>query len=124
MSLPARVLAPETRAIGMGMFYTLYYAAMMLGPAMAGRLAKWAGSAAVAFDFGALAVLACPPLMWVFERIVSRPRQSPLPNHNAALTLCALGSCDPAGGGSGGENGVGEQKIFFRPPRSGGASSG
>jgi MFS family permease len=71
MSLPARVLVPETRAIGMGVFYTLFYAAMMLGPAVAGRLAKSAGTAAIALDLGALAVLACPPLMWLFERIVS-----------------------------------------------------
>ena len=71
MSLPARVLAPETRAIGMGVFYTLFYAAMMLGPAVAGLLAKSAGSAAVALDLGAVTVLACPPLMWLFERIVS-----------------------------------------------------
>jgi len=71
MSLAARVLAPETRAIGMGVFYTLFYAAMMAGPAVAGRLAKSAGSAAVALDLGALTVLACPPLMWLFERIVS-----------------------------------------------------
>lgn len=70
-SLAARVLAPETRAIGMGVFYTLFYAAMMLGPAVAGRLAKSAGTAAVALDLGALTVLACPPLMWLFERIVS-----------------------------------------------------
>ncbi len=71
MSLAARVLAPETRAIGMGVFYTLFYAAMMVGPAVAGRLAKSAGTAAVALDLGALTVLACPPLMWLFERIVS-----------------------------------------------------
>ncbi len=71
MSLAPRVLAPETRAIGMGVFYTLFYAAMMLGPAVAGRLAKSAGTAAAALDLGALAVLACPPLMWLFERIVS-----------------------------------------------------
>ncbi|MCK1270445.1 MFS family permease [Bradyrhizobium sp. GM2.2] len=71
MSLTARVLVPETRAIGMGVFYTLFYAAMMLGPAVAGRLAKSAGTAAVALDLGALTVLACPPLMWLFERIVS-----------------------------------------------------
>lgn len=71
MSLPARVLAPQTRAIGMGVFYTLFYAAMMLGPVLAGRLAKSAGTAAVALDLGALTVLACPPLMWLFERIVS-----------------------------------------------------
>ncbi|WP_339032133.1 MFS transporter [Bradyrhizobium symbiodeficiens] len=71
MSLAARVLGPETRAIGMGVFYTLFYAAMMLGPAVAGRLAKSAETAAVALDLGALTVLACPPLMWLFERIVS-----------------------------------------------------
>ncbi|OSJ36712.1 arabinose ABC transporter permease [Bradyrhizobium japonicum] len=71
MSLAARVLAPETRAIGMGVFYTLFYAAMMLGLAVAGRLAKSAGTAAGALDLGALTVLACPPLMWLFERIVS-----------------------------------------------------
>ncbi|WBL76063.1 MFS transporter [Bradyrhizobium xenonodulans] len=71
MSLAARVLAPETRAIGMGVFYTIFYAAMMLGPAVAGRLAKSAGTAAAALDLGALTVLACPPLMWLFERIVS-----------------------------------------------------
>ncbi|MDE5466183.1 MFS transporter [Bradyrhizobium sp. CSS354] len=71
MSLTARVLVPETRAIGMGVFYTLFYAAMMLGPAVAGRLAKSAGTAAVALDLGALTVLACPPLMWLFERIVA-----------------------------------------------------
>lgn len=71
MSLAARVLAPQTRAIGMGVFYTLFYAAMMLGPAVAGWLAKSAGTAAVAMDLGALTVLACPPLMLLFERIVS-----------------------------------------------------
>jgi predicted MFS family arabinose efflux permease len=43
MSLPARVLQPQTRAIGMGIFYTVYYAAMMLGPAVAGAIAKSTG---------------------------------------------------------------------------------
>lgn len=75
MSLPARVLGPETRAIGMGVFYTLYYAAMMLGPAVAGRLAKWTGSAAAALDLGALTVLACPLLLWLFQRIAARRAQ-------------------------------------------------
>jgi MFS family permease len=75
MSLPARVLAPQTRAIGMGLFLTVFYAAMMLGPVIAGRLAGWTGSAAAALDLGALAVLACPPLLWLFERIAgSRPQ--------------------------------------------------
>ena len=69
LSLPARVLAPATRAIGMGVFYTVYYAAMMLGPVVAGACAKWAGSAAAAFDFGAAVILACPILLWGFNRI-------------------------------------------------------
>jgi len=69
MSLPARVLRPETRAIGMGIFYTLYYGTMMLGPVIGGALAKWTGSTAAALDFGAVVLLACPVLLWGFNRI-------------------------------------------------------
>src|ERR1700688_2338533 len=69
MSLPARVLQPATRAIGMGLFFTVFYASMMLGPIVAGACAKWAGSAAAAFDFGAAMILACPILLWGFDRI-------------------------------------------------------
>jgi MFS family permease len=76
MSLPARVLQPATRAIGMGIFYTLYYAAMMLGPVIGGTCAKWAGSAGAAFDFGAAMILACPLLLWGFNRIsASAPKR-------------------------------------------------
>lgn len=75
MSLPAHVLQPQTRAIGMGIFYTVFYAAMMLGPAVAGAIAKWSGSAAAAFDFGTVALLACPVLLWGYNRIVApRPQ--------------------------------------------------
>jgi predicted MFS family arabinose efflux permease len=76
LSLPARVLRPETRAIGMGIFYTLYYGTMMLGPVVGGALAKWTGSAAAALDFGAVVLLACPVLLWGFNRI---SRIIPLP---------------------------------------------
>jgi MFS family permease len=69
MSLPARVLRPETRAIGMGTFYMLYYGTMMLGPAVGGALAKWTGSTATALDFGAAVLLACPALLWGFNRL-------------------------------------------------------
>ena len=69
MSLPARVLQPQTRAIGMGLFFTVYYAAMMLGPVIGGACAKWAGSAAAAFDFGAAMILLCPLILWGFNRI-------------------------------------------------------
>jgi len=74
LSLPARILRPETRAIGMGIFYTLYYVTMMLGPAVAGACAKWTGSAAAAFDFGAAALFACPLLLVGFNRFpAARP---------------------------------------------------
>jgi len=69
ISLPAHVLQPATRAIGMGIFYTIYYAAMMLGPVIGGASAKWSGSAAAALDCGALALLACPLLLLLFNRI-------------------------------------------------------
>lgn len=71
MSLPARVLQPQTRAIGMGVFFTMFVACMMLGPVVGGAFAKWAGSAAAAFDFGAAMILLCPVLLWGFNRIAA-----------------------------------------------------
>ena len=75
MSLPSRVLAPSTRAIGMGIFFTIYYIAMMLGPVIGGACAKWTGSAAAALDFGAVALLACPLLLWMFNHIGAQGRK-------------------------------------------------
>ena len=68
MSLPARVLAPATRAPGMGLFYTVYYATMLVAPWFGGKLAFWAGSAGAALGLGFVALLACPVLLWAFER--------------------------------------------------------
>ncbi len=71
MSLPAQVLQPATRAIGMGLFFTVFYGCMLLGPVVGGALAKWTGSAAAAFDFGAAMVLVCPVLLLAFNRIAA-----------------------------------------------------
>jgi MFS family permease len=71
MSLPARMLQPQTRAIGMGVFFTTFFGCMMLGPVVGGALAKSAGSTAAAFDFGAAMVLLCPVLLWGFNRIAA-----------------------------------------------------
>jgi predicted MFS family arabinose efflux permease len=81
MSLPAKVLQPATRAIGMGLFFTMFYAAMMLGPVVAGSLAKWTGSAATAFDFGAAAILICPLLLLAFNRIAAVRPQAAAGDH-------------------------------------------
>ena len=81
MSLPAKVLQPATRAIGMGLFFTMFYAAMMLGPVVAGSFAKWTGSAATAFDFGAAAILICPLLLLAFNRIAAVRPQAAAGDH-------------------------------------------
>lgn len=74
MSLPSRVLSPATRAPGMGLFFTVFYAAMVAGPALGGWIAHWAGSAAAAFDFGAATLIACVALPWMFQRLATPPR--------------------------------------------------
>ena len=41
----------------------------------AGAIAKWTGSAAAAFDFGTVVLLACPVLLWGYNRIIApRPQ--------------------------------------------------
>jgi MFS family permease len=74
LSLPARVLQPATRAIGMGVFYTVYYGAMMLGPVIAGAAAEWSGSAGAALDFGAAVLIACPLLLLLAFNHIATPR--------------------------------------------------
>jgi MFS family permease len=81
LSLPARVLVPGTRAPGMGLFYSIYYLAMLLGTAIGGKYAAWVGSSAGAFDFGATLLVACTPMLWSFHRLVGahlQPARSPL----------------------------------------------
>jgi MFS family permease len=63
MKLPARVLQPEQRAIGMGIFYTIYYGGLVLGSSIAGEIADRWGSSSAAFDFAAILVALCPLLL-------------------------------------------------------------
>jgi MFS family permease len=71
MSLPARVLEPATRAVGMGIFFTVFYVGMFVAPAIAGWLAVRLGGASAAFDFGAAAALCATLLAWVFPRLAA-----------------------------------------------------
>ena len=80
MSLPARLLDQRTRSIGMGVFYTVYYAGMLAGPAIGGKLAVWAGTATGALDFGAAALLLCPFLLWTYHRISRLPQPMVVPS--------------------------------------------
>jgi MFS family permease len=72
LSLPARVLEPDTRAIGMGPFFSISYMGLVLGPTLGGKYATWAGSAGAAFDLGAAVLLICPVILWMFQRFQSR----------------------------------------------------
>ena len=80
MSLPARVLEPKTRAIGMGIFYTAFYAGSPVGTAIAGKLATSIGTAGAALDFGAVALLVCPAILWFFRRIVAGQKRQAIPS--------------------------------------------
>lgn len=81
MALPSLALKPTERAVGMGIFYTIFYLLMVLAPVAGGFVARAAGSAKPAFQAGAagmLVGLACF-LAFVFiharrtEREGSRP---------------------------------------------------
>jgi predicted MFS family arabinose efflux permease len=88
MSLPARVLDQKMRPIGMGLFYTVFYAGMLAGPAIGGKLSTSFRSASAALDFGAVALLACPIVLWLFRHIVAsrhRPAVSPMPDENREM---------------------------------------
>jgi MFS family permease len=72
MSLPTEVLVPETRPVGMGIFFTVYYALNVFGPWAIGNLAKIAGKPQSAFDVSAIS-LGVGVLIWlVFQQIVRR----------------------------------------------------
>ena len=61
-ALPARVLAPHARHLGLGIFFTLYYLGMALLPGLAGWF-----SAPLAF--GAVLLLIAAAMAVLFRRI-------------------------------------------------------
>jgi MFS family permease len=67
MTLPASVLPPEVRTFGMGVFFTIYYAVMMIAPPVGGVLAEGTGTVGAAFLFGAALSLACVVLLAAFR---------------------------------------------------------
>jgi MFS family permease len=69
MSLPARVLTPQARATGMGIYFTLFYAIAVAASIIAGVLSTRAGTASAAFDLGAVLLMACFPAYWIFIRL-------------------------------------------------------
>jgi MFS family permease len=68
MTLPSQVLQPEARAFGMGLFFTLYYVAMMVAPTLAGAIAERVGSAGAAFFLGAAILALGAVVLGLFRR--------------------------------------------------------
>jgi hypothetical protein len=56
--IPAQALRQESRAPGMGVFYTCYYAAMAALPGLAGMARDFTGSTAAQVLFAAIMMLA------------------------------------------------------------------
>lgn len=71
VALPSFVLTPESRAFGMGVFYTIFHGAMVLMPALAGWLADRTANAGTTFVLGAMMLLACAGGLGLFRRIAA-----------------------------------------------------
>lgn len=68
MTLPSQVLTPASRSFGMGVFFAIYYGAMMIGPRIVGGLAEAAGDAGVAMTAGAVMALGAIIMLGLFRR--------------------------------------------------------
>jgi predicted MFS family arabinose efflux permease len=73
MALPARVLSPQHRATGLGIFGSLYAVIVGIGPWAAGLVVDAAQTPAAALLLGAVLFAICVPLMMLFEASQRRP---------------------------------------------------
>jgi MFS family permease len=76
MSMPSRILAPEARAVGMGLFYTATYTLHFVSPWVIGHVAEADGNVQVTFDCGAIAVVLSCLALAAFGWITRKGRQT------------------------------------------------
>jgi cyanate permease len=76
MALPAQVLSPQSRAAGMGIFFTWYYLAMALFPAIAGLLRDLSGDPRVPLLFAAAISVVTVGAVYAFA-VLTRASVSP-----------------------------------------------
>lgn len=72
IALPARLLRPESLALGLGLFYAAYFAQMMLGPLIAGMVADMTDNPAGALWVGVIAFLVGGAIIGWFQRGVTK----------------------------------------------------
>jgi predicted MFS family arabinose efflux permease len=73
MALPAQALRPESRASGMGIFFTTFYVMMAVLPGTAGLVRDLSGSAAAPALFAAALVLLCAVGLLLFHAAKRSP---------------------------------------------------
>jgi hypothetical protein len=66
-ALPARVLAPDVRGPGFGIYYLWYFGGMPVLIALAGLLRDSTKSATASLEFAAAMLVICLPLLAVFR---------------------------------------------------------
>jgi cyanate permease len=72
MSLPALVLSPGARAVGMGIFFTVFYLCATVGPMVAGWMAGLSGDIATTFQFAVALLIASVLVLPVYHRLAAR----------------------------------------------------
>jgi len=75
MALPAQALRPESRASGMGVFFTIFYVMMAVLPGTAGLVRDLSGSVAAPALFAAALVLLCAVGLLLFHAVKRLPEQ-------------------------------------------------
>ena len=74
VAMPGRILPPEARAFGTGVFYSIYYVQMMLVPPLAGTIADRVDDVGVAFILGGLMMALAAAALAVFVGTATPPR--------------------------------------------------
>lgn len=72
MSLPARVLTVQTRATGMGIFWTVFYLFVVAAPWIGGQMSAAMGTAQAAFGLGVMLLALTCAAFAVFTQLVRR----------------------------------------------------
>jgi hypothetical protein len=72
MAMPAAALRPESRAVGMGLFYTVYYGVYAVLPALAGLALDFTNSTASPLFFGAILLFVSISLLAWFRLVQNR----------------------------------------------------
>jgi MFS family permease len=72
LSLPALILSPGARAVGMGIFFTVFYSCATVGPMVAGWLAGLSGEIATTFQFAVALLIVSVLVLPVYHRLAAR----------------------------------------------------